>query len=127
MRSADGLDNVVREFGAGADAPNSIFIEIPLSDELVGLEAIETYIASLTLKGSPEGVLLGEQTTTVVNVLAGTNCSKIYLNFFLAILEIPPYISHISTQISPNFPHVYVKKSDIGLIITKQADTEEQI
>ena len=67
-RSADRIDEV-QTFEAGPSADNSLFFEFALTDDSVGLEAIEMYFADLTIVGTPGGVMLGSVTTVRVNVL----------------------------------------------------------
>ena len=67
-RSADGIDEV-QTFEAGPSAVNLLVFEFALTDDSVGLEAIERYFADLTIVGTPDGVMLGALTRTTVNVL----------------------------------------------------------
>ena len=69
VRSADGLDDLVT-FQAGPSAPNSQFVEFTLTDDEIGLEAVEMYTASLMFPNGPVPfVSIVQPNTTVINVL----------------------------------------------------------
>ena len=67
-QSATALHQIIT-FNAGLVAPSVIDILIPITDDSVALEVIESYVASLEIIGSPSHVVLGDQDTTTVNVL----------------------------------------------------------
>ena len=67
-QSAAGIDQVVT-FGAGPDAPNTISIMFNLTDDDVALEAIERYVASLSVVDSSSGVIVTQPSVTTINVL----------------------------------------------------------
>ena len=62
--SAAGISET-QTFPAGS---SSITFNFDLTDDIVGLEDVESYIASLQLVGSPAGVELGATTETTVFV-----------------------------------------------------------
>ena len=68
-RSAAALRNVTVTFMAGPSAPNVISIDINITDDLVTLEATESYDVSLRIVGSPPNVVIGRHEITTVNVL----------------------------------------------------------
>ena len=65
VRSADGIDTTIT-FPADQE---TVEISFTLTDDTVGLEDIESYIATLELVGTPEGVVIGDIPETTVNVL----------------------------------------------------------
>lgn len=67
-QSAAGIDQVVT-FGAGPDAPNSISITFDLTDDDVALEAVERYVASLSVVDPSSGVRVVQPSVTTINVL----------------------------------------------------------
>ena len=54
---------------AGPSAPNVISIDINITDDLVTLEATESYDVSLRIVGSPPNVVIGRHEITTVYVL----------------------------------------------------------
>ena len=67
--SADGLNDRIVEFSAGDSAPNSIPIDFDITDDEIGLEAVERYNASFTIIFSEGIVIPGIPETTTINVL----------------------------------------------------------
>ncbi len=66
--SAAGINSIV-EFQGGDDSPDSITVTFDITDDLVALENIESYVVGLTIEGNPEGVAIGMVAMTTVNVL----------------------------------------------------------
>ena len=64
---------------AGPSAPNVIDIMIAITDDLVALEATESYVASLEIVGTPPNVEIGQFPTTIVEVL--DNDRKLLVDF----------------------------------------------
>ena len=62
------VDEIIT-FSAGPAAPNVIQIRINITDDLVALEATESYVTSLQILGSPANVEIGLHPTTLVDVL----------------------------------------------------------
>ena len=68
-RSAAAIDEIIT-FEAGPSAPNVIDVEISITDDLVALEATESYVATLEIVGSPDSQIeIGRFPTTTVSVL----------------------------------------------------------
>lgn len=67
MRSANGIDEI--QIISANTTLTSIFFDIPLSDDEVGLEALESYAASLELVGGmADAVSLGDLNETTIFV-----------------------------------------------------------
>ena len=66
--SLDTVDQTIT-FMAGPDAPNVIQIRINITDDLVALEATESYVTSLQILRSPANIEIGQHLTTLVDVL----------------------------------------------------------
>ena len=90
VRSADG-NAETQTFPAGS---SSIMFNFALTDDNIGLEAVESYVASLQLVGSPVGVELGTTIETTVVVedddgrLHTISTSKTLLGGFLVVYSI---------------------------------------
>ena len=69
MQSAAAIDEIIT-FEAGPSADDVISIIINITDDLVALEATESYIATLEVLGTPASrIEIGEFPTTNVSVL----------------------------------------------------------
>ena len=69
MQSAAAIDEIII-FEAGPSADDVISIEINITDDLVALEATESYIATLEILGTPASrIQIGQFPTTNVSVL----------------------------------------------------------
>ena len=60
--------NEILTFEAGPSAPNVLNVQITITDDLVALEAIESYVASLEILGTPDNVIIGQHHKTTVSV-----------------------------------------------------------
>ena len=68
-RSAEPLDQIIT-FEAGPSAPNVIDVVINITDDLVALEATESYVATLEIVGTPDSqIQIGRFPMTTVSVL----------------------------------------------------------
>lgn len=67
-RSASGINEVIT-FQSGLDAPDTISVQVNLTDDDVALEDVERYFASLSLVDSTSGVLIVQPERTQINVL----------------------------------------------------------
>ena len=69
MQSAAAIDEIII-FEAGPSADDVISIVINITDDLVALEATESYIATLEILGTPASrIEIGQFPTTNVSVL----------------------------------------------------------
>jgi hypothetical protein len=69
VRSAATLNDIIT-FEAGAGAADVINVVINITDDLVALEATESYIATLEILGTPASrIAIGEFPMTTVSVL----------------------------------------------------------
>ena len=69
LASATAVNETVT-FQSGVGAPNSVFVSIPLTDDQVALEAVESYIIRLEIAlDTFVAIRIGFPSTTVINVL----------------------------------------------------------
>ena len=69
LASATAVNETVT-FQSGVGAPNSVFVSIPLTDDQVALEAVESYIIHLEIAlDTFVAIRIGFPSTTVINVL----------------------------------------------------------
>lgn len=65
-----GILNDILTFEAGPSALNVIDVSINITDDFVALEAIESYVASLEILGTPNSrIEIGTYPTTTISVL----------------------------------------------------------
>lgn len=88
LASASAVNETIT-FLSGVGAPNSIFVNISLTDDQVALEAVEWYIIGLEIAlDTSTAIRIGSPNTTFINVLDndGTlinSMSHFYLQWFL--------------------------------------------
>ena len=82
LASASAVNETIT-FLSGVGAPNSIFVNISLTDDQVALEAVERYIVGLEIAlDTSTAIRIGSPSTTVINVLDNDGTLKNYMSHF---------------------------------------------
>ena len=96
-RSADAIDRTLT-FEAGPSAPNVIDVMINITDDFVALEAIESYVATLEILGTPDSrIEIGQYPTTTISVLDDDRKLLAHSTLLLLVSypdQVPSYAAH---------------------------------
>ena len=86
QQSAAAVDQIIT-FKAGSSAVDAIAIQIPITDDDIALEIIESYDVNLEIVGSLPNVVIGRHEMTIVNVLDEDRkfAQPVFLIFYVCV------------------------------------------